>query len=407
MKTFNTYTYYFLLSFILLCSNKISASEFARTENYDSDSIRISLLTCSPHDEIYSLYGHTAIRYEDKSKDIDVAINYGVFSFSQPYFVLRFVFGITDYQIGIEEFSDFCKEYKEYGSSVTQQTLNLSSAEKARFFTLLAENYSEENRTYRYNYFYNNCTTKARDLITSAIEGKVIYKNRINGNISFRDIIRSCNDAHRWARFGNDILLGVGADKSTSRQDQQFLPAYLERDFRHAYIVSNDGSARPLVLETKSILSAASNKGVSSYATPNSVAITLLCLTILLCFSESAKRKKFIIADATMQVVLGCIGLLLIAMIFSQHPTTSLNLQILLFNPAFLYIAIFNIRNNNNYSKLRGTYMISSIFMFLAIACSFIQTYAEGVTILASSLLLRYLIIYARLTRERAKEIQK
>ena len=406
MKTFKTYIYYFIISFILLYANKINAKELAAKEDCSSDSIRVSLLTCSPHDEIYSLYGHTAIRYEDKSKGIDVAINYGVFSFSQPYFVLRFVFGITDYQIGIEEFSDFCKEYKSYGSSVTQQTLDLTGEEKNSFLTLLAENCSEENRTYRYNYFYNNCTTKARDLITSAIDGKVIYKNKIKENISFREIIRSCNGAHRWARFGNDILLGVFADKNTSRQDQQFLPANLERDFKCAYIVRNDGKTRPLVYETKELLSVKQHKRESGYITPISFSLTLMCLTILLCIAESHCRKKFIFIDAIVQVILGCIGLLLFTMIFSQHPTTSLNFQILLFNPIFIYIAFANIKSRKNYSKLKRNFFITSIFMALAIICSTIQTYAEGVTILALSLLLRYVFIYARLRQDQAKEIQ-
>ena len=84
----------------------------------DMDNVRISLLTCQPHDEVYSIYGHTAIRYQDAARGTDLAINYGMFSFNKPYFILRFVFGLTDYEMGIEPFDAFCAQYASYGSGV-------------------------------------------------------------------------------------------------------------------------------------------------------------------------------------------------------------------------------------------------------------------------------------------------
>lgn len=407
MKTCNTYIKYFIIALIILLSNKISAAESMKNIDLVSDSIRISLLTCSPHDEIYSLYGHTAIRYEDKTKGIDIAINYGVFSFKQPYFILRFVFGITDYQIGIENFSDFCNEYKSYGSSVTQQTLNLNSEEKALFIKALAENYSEENRTYRYNYFYNNCTTKARDLLISSIQGKLIYKNRIDPNLSFRKIIHSCNNAHRWARFGNDILLGINADKSTSRQDQQFLPYNLQKDFDYAYIIDTNGKVRPLINERKSILSSCQNKSEKGFFTPTIVFTIFFCFIILLCAIELFTKKRLNIIDTILQLILGCIGILLFIMIFSEHPSTSINLQIILFNPIFIYIAFDNIRYRNEINKLKRNSLVSVIIIILAILGGLIQTYAEGITILALSLLLRYLVIYIQFRKQQKNRIQQ
>ncbi|WP_423809215.1 DUF4105 domain-containing protein, partial [Prevotella pectinovora] len=89
----------------------MSKIAIGNTTNYagtPADSIRVSLLTCSPHDEIYSLYGHTAIRYEDKASKTDIVVNYGMFSFKKPFFVARFVLGLTDYEMGIQDFNDFC-----------------------------------------------------------------------------------------------------------------------------------------------------------------------------------------------------------------------------------------------------------------------------------------------------------
>ena len=114
MKRFFLYT---ILSFFLLLP---SAGQAPANSN---DSIRLSLLTCAPGEEIYSLFGHTAIRYENPSQGIDVVFNYGLFSFNTPNFIFRFSLGETDYQLGVTDYEHFAAEYAFYGRSVWQQTL--------------------------------------------------------------------------------------------------------------------------------------------------------------------------------------------------------------------------------------------------------------------------------------------
>ena len=137
------------------------------------DSIQFSLLTCSPGTEIYSLFGHTAIRYQNYTQNKDIVFNYGMFSFSSPNFIYRFVKGETDYQLGVNDFRSFEAEYMFRGSSVYQQILNLTYEEKLKLQNLLFTNYLPQNRVYRYNYFYDNCTTRARDQIEKCIDGDV------------------------------------------------------------------------------------------------------------------------------------------------------------------------------------------------------------------------------------------
>ena len=100
------------------------------------DSIRISLLTCAPGSEIYALFGHSAIRYENPSQNQDWVFNYGLFSFKDPNFVFRFVKGETDYQLGVIPYPYFEAEYAMRGSSVYQQELNLTEAEKMKLIQL-------------------------------------------------------------------------------------------------------------------------------------------------------------------------------------------------------------------------------------------------------------------------------
>lgn len=389
VKKLNIFLYRLLLTFILLDISKIAIGNTTNYAETPADSIRVSLLTCSPHDEIYSLYGHTAIRYEDKASKTDIVVNYGMFSFKKPFFVARFVLGLTDYEMGIQDFNDFCYEYQYFGSQVTQQEINLTPEEKGQLLKALQDNYANA-RVYRYNYFYNNCTTKARDIILNSINGKIEYKNAIDKSVSFRDLIHGCNANYSWASFGNDLLLGFKADMQTTREEQQFLPDNLMRDFGQAKIVSADGSARPLVKNTEIIV-----KG-NDYAiagktkvTPQFVFITLLLLIAAIVVAEFKTKKRFLWVDISLLLASGLAGLILFVMLFSEHPTTSTNLQIFILCPLNLYWAIYIIKNKRNERKLRKAWTFLSIMLCIGLSGRLIQVYAEGMPLLALSLLLK------------------
>ena len=231
-----------------------------------NDSIRLSLLTCAPGEEIYSLFGHTAIRYEDPANGIDAVFNYGLFSFNTPNFILRFSLGETDYQLGATDYARFAAEYAFDGRSVWQQTLNLSKEEKAELIRLLQENYLPENRVYRYNFFYDNCATRPRDKIEESIDGKVIYPAEPqDGSLSFRDIVHQYCKGHPWARFGIDLCIGSEADRPITQRQMMFAPFYLMDAFAGAQIV-HDSVQRPLVFLylPQLLLSTASAKGQDS-----------------------------------------------------------------------------------------------------------------------------------------------
>ena len=389
VKKLNIFLYRLLLTFILLDISKIAIGNTTNYAETPADSIRVSLLTCSPHDEIYSLYGHTAIRYEDKASKTDIVVNYGMFSFKKPFFVARFVLGLTDYEMGIQDFNDFCYEYQYFGSQVTQQEINLTPEEKGQLLKALQDNYANA-RVYRYNYFYNNCTTKARDIILKSINGKIEYKNAIDKSVSFRDLIHGCNANYSWASFGNDLLLGFKADMQTTREEQQFLPDNLMRDFGQAKIVSADGSARPLVKNTEIIV-----KG-NDYAiagktkvTPQFVFITLSLLIAAIVVAEFKTKKRFLWVDISLLLASGLAGLILFVMLFSEHPTTSTNLQIFILCPLNLYWAIYIIKNKRNERKLRKAWTFLSIMLCIGLSGRLIQVYAEGMPLLALSLLLK------------------
>ena len=178
-----------------------------------------------------------------------------MFSFNKPYFVLRFVFGLTDYELAAYPYDTFWPYYQKWDSSITEQVLNLTNDEKRQLQQALIENLKPENKVYRYNFFYNNCSTKPRDIVESCIKGKVIYNEREDFAPTFREMVRECNRYHAWSKFGNDMLLGVKADMKTSREEQEFLPHNLMYDVARAQIYEN-GTYRPLVKEERLLLPA-------------------------------------------------------------------------------------------------------------------------------------------------------
>ena len=350
------------------------------------DSVTFSLLTCQPHDEVYSLYGHTAIRYQDfrKNRNIDAVFNYGVFDFKAPHFVTRFVFGLTDYELGAVPFRIFLQEYRRFGSMVTEQVLNLTGDEKQLLYLSLMENLRPENCVYRYNYFYNNCTTKARDVIEQCINGKIEYTGNEDVTDSYRDMVHEMTRNNPWSRFGNDLLLGIKADQPTDRRQQEFLPNNLLYDFNHAQIYTN-GEYRPLVKEQSVVLpSGVQIIGGGFPLSPRVCGILIMILGLVLFLIQWKQRRAFILWEALLMVVSGTIGFVLFLMLFSQHPTVSLNLQIIFYNPIhwlFLWPVIKG--------KKTRYWTIAAVLCILFLLGALLQTYAEGIWCLALCLLLQ------------------
>lgn len=349
-----------------------------------TDSIEVSLLTCSPHEEIYSLYGHTALRWHDLSKGDDIAFNWGVFDFHKPYFVLRFVFGLTDYELGAYPYPLFLQEYKAYGSSVTEQVLNLTTEEKLAVKQALIDNLQPENKVYRYNYFYDNCSLRPRDIIEKCVVGKVEYAPREDYAPTYREMVRSCTRNHPWGTFGNDMLLGLRADQTTDMRQQEFLPENLMYDIDRATIYAN-GEYRPLVKERRIALQSGVQIIEQDFPlTPTECACLLLILSIIIALMEWKRRKTFKYWDAILMTVQGLAGCVLFVMIFSQHPTTSLNLQLLLLNPLPLFFIPAVLRRR----ETRWWTILAAMIVLFVIGRLF-QHYAEGMMILALSLLIR------------------
>ena len=320
---------------------------------------------------------------------MDIAVNYGAFDSSESNFVLRFVFGLTDYMMMVYDYSDFLAEYRYFGSAVHQQHINMTSEEKRVFMAALAESAQPENIKYRYNYFYNNCTTKARDIIFGAISGEKVLERSDDNPLTYRELIHLKTAGSPWAEWGNDFLLGVLADVKTTNYEAEFIPDRLMSDFNKTVVVDFDGNRRRLVDEDKVVLPSGTPKFEPMQGFSLSPFEVFSILSILIIIWSIAKKFFTKLSTVNYQLstvidyALCCLyaipGLLLTCMLFSQHPTVSLNFQILIFNPLLFWLAYPKCQVQRRWEIILGC-----VVLFLVLGL--VQSYAEGTIMLACAL---------------------
>ncbi len=401
MNQFKTYILCLLAMIAITCpaQNPVQDKEVMwLTEHFaDSltvDSTEISLVTCEPHQMVYALYGHTGLRINDLSSGTDLLANWGIFELKKKFFVPRFIFGLTDYKMEIETWEGFCARYTYYGCGIYEQTLNLTWNEKRKLIDAILENYKLENRLYRYNFFHDNCTTRPRDLIKQCIYGQITYPEQ-DEQLTWRQLIHQWNDTHLWARWGNDILLGINADKKTTQEEAQFLPDNLRKDFGNATITTTEGISRKLVEKEQWATPPLYNKGENSFLdeyvlSPFGVSMLLVIMLAIVVRTEHRIDRRLWQFDAILLLASGLIGLVLFMMIFSQHPAVSLNFQILIFNPLALPLmpAIIKKLRKGERSKALNFIIITTA---IGLILGFFQDYAEGVQYWALILLFAYI----------------
>ena len=322
-----------------------------------SDSATLSLITCSPGPQIYALFGHTAIRLVDPTKGLDIVFNYGMFNFNKPNFYLKFIQGATDYELGAYETKYFLPEYRERNSSVTEQMLNLTTAEKQQLADALFVNYQPENREYRYNFVYDNCSTRPRDKILSVIKDKVVY-DYVSEPQTFRNWVGTYTGENTWAKFGIDMLLGREADELSTRWSSMFLPEVLCREFGAVKIIAHDGTTRSLVNAEKIIVPRQDSIVKTNFLQlPITVTLTVLLLGVLLIFYEKRRKKYYKIIDSVLLIVSGLAGVIIFyLMFFSVHPLVHSNFNLLWCNPLNVLVGLFlwnrKLRSVINYFQL-------------------------------------------------------
>ena len=333
-----------------------------------SDSSYIALLTCSPGEEVYALYGHSALRVKDMKNNFDYAFNYGVFDFNKPNFIYRFTKGETDYILGVSETWAFLEQYRERGSGVVEQILNLTDEEKQKIWSALLENSLPQYREYRYNFLYDNCSTRPRVIVEKYVSGKIHYPD-ILPETTFRKLIHHCNRNNRLLTFGIDLALGAPIDKPIDREMQLFLPEKLMTVFADAKIADTAGVYRNLIIETVQLVPEVPIKEEPRDGNPLLIAWLFFGVILILSIIELLKKKHFRWVDVILFFIIGLAGCLLVFLMFiSVHPGVCPNYSFIWAHPLHLLLVLLLLIRSLR--KIAAYYMgINAIILFLFMCC--------------------------------------
>ena len=330
-----------------------------------ADSADVYIVTCAPGTDSYSIYGHTAIRIAIRGTEFDRIYNWGIFDFSTPNFVYRFAKGRLDYLLGAYGYDDFLIEYISEGRSVWSQKLNLTTAEKENLFELINVNLMPENVRYRYDFFFDNCATRVRDIIAAAATDTVIFPVRENKK-SFRQLIDPCQKVLPWLDLGADMLLGLQADKKATAADEMFLPILLRDNMINTVIIHN-GIQEPLVGPVEIVADMTASPQQSKPWMPQAVFYLVLALVLVLTFVVKKPRLKKA-ADFVIYFIYSIIALLLVfTNIFSEHDTLHFNLLFLginIFIPP-LFVLLFTRRKAIGLSRI--AFGVSALWLPVAL----------------------------------------
>ncbi len=307
-----------------------------------SPQAEISVITCGPFQgELYSAFGHSAIRVYDPVLGINDAYNYGVFDFDQPNFYLNFARGYLYYKLGVYDYDAFRNYYIYHNRYVHEQRLNLSPEQKERVYQYLLRNTLPENETYRYDYFYNNCATKVRDVFVDVFGDSVVFDGSyIDTDYTIRDLTDIYLSRQPWGDLGIDICLGLPMDKTASPYEYMFLPDYIESGFDHAFI-KNDSGLVKLVKETVPVYEARAEEDAGGLPHPLWIFGAMAIIAGVLSVWDINRKKISHWFDILLFGATGAIGLLLLLLwVATDHQAAAKNLNLLWALPTHLIAVI-------------------------------------------------------------------
>ena len=352
-----------------------------------SEYAEISLLTCENGTELYNSYGHSAIRIKDPINQIDMVFNYGTFDFNTPYFLPKFVRGTLDYSLSTEPFEWFYASYQDENRSVYEQVLLLTLDEKQRIFNRLLVNYETDEKYYRYDFFYDNCSSRIHEIFKEVLGETLVYGPNIEANSSetFRDLINPYMKHNVWADFGVGIIMGYPTDNKATNKQKMFLPLEMMKRFEMATYNNQKWVKQTRVLFTstpKTLETPLIQKPVFLFS--------MLALIVALISWYSYKNQlHFYWLDYLLLSITGLLGIFFLLMwIGTRHSPTFENMNMFWAMPLNL-IAIFFLRKPKMKMYFLAMFILNIVGFWLLP-----QVFHIAILPISFMMAIRYFLIY-------------
>ena len=351
-------------------------------------SYRISLLTCGAGEEIYTIFGHSAMRVVDSDTGEDKVYNFGMFDFQDPGFIIKFLRGDLDYFVGTQPYGRFV-EIQYYSGIVylKEQVLNLTDEQASRIAGELERRYMPENRYYKYKFLQRNCTTELRDIIVANIDTDAAFLKSVDGK-TYRYYLNECMEGHPWIKLGVNLLLGSRIDSHITAFDRMCLPGQLLWGLDNMY---NGG--KPLVVGTTEIYSIPEE----GRRGPDHWVVVLIMLVVIVVLSIRSR-----VAGSVFLMALGLLGCLLLFFLFyGTHMEFKENYNVLWCNPLYLPLGIAILLKRR---KASTALAIISVFFLWAMAVMWIYGVQSAETAFILTAVATVVIIILRVKPVRRHE---
>lgn len=310
-----------------------------------SEESRAVLFTCTPGKELYAGFGHSALWIYDPATGVDRLYNFGTFDFNTPNFYGKFIRGKLDYMLTVTTAQRFLNEYQYRKIGVSSQQLQLHNDEIQRLFNLMEENLLPENRFYKYDFFYDNCATRIRDVVIKSVDGTIDFR-MADEKLSFREILFPYLDTTPWTKFGINLILGLSSDLKATPYEYQYMPELMQVAFSDA-VIEKENTQRKLVSDEQQVLPLNLQFKYQWWQNPALLFSLLFVLTIMLTAYEIRTKRYYKTFDIIFNSIAAAAGLFLFFMwVGTDHSATNYNLNILWLLPApALFLLAFLIKN--------------------------------------------------------------
>jgi hypothetical protein len=351
----------FIIALIILL---VSYSGYSQRLTKDS---KVSLITIYPGEELYSSFGHSAYWVYDPHSGIDRVYNYGTFNFNQPGFYTKFIRGKLLYELSVSDMQYLIWFYQQENRGIVEQVLNLSEKEKESLFEFLEKNYLPENRAYKYDFFFDNCSSRLRDALKVTCGKDLQFHQIEKEKKSFRQLLDPFLIDKQWQDLGMDTGLGTPSDKIATPYDYMFLPIHLMNAFDSATI-NHGQKVEKLVKATNMLYRETPKKDKKEIVTPALCLWLFFLLILIVCWIQWTNKTAVLYLDLILWVFTGLLGFLIVFLWFgTDHKVTANNWNLIWAMPLNLIVILLAKKN-----KVKGLhyyfllYGIALVFLLLS-----------------------------------------
>ena len=391
-----------LWGLIILCAPLVSGQ--VNTPNELSPEAEISILTVGPGTALYDRFGHSAFRVKDSVNQIDWTFNYGTYDFNAPNFYGKFLKGELSYSLSVGYFQRFIRHYQSQNRSVQEQVLNLDQEQKSRLFSFLMWNAQPENKDYLYEFFFDNCATRIRDVVAKNIGTTINYDQGFQPDpMTFRQLIQGQVAYNDWGSLGMDIAIGAVVDVPATPWQFQFLPKYVAAAHAAASFETPNGTQQ-IIKRDQMLFVPEPNQaqtmnfsGVLSFlGSPLFIFSLMGLLLILRSWWDHKRQKRCIHTDRAIWLVTGVIGSFLLLLWFgTDHFSTKMNYNLLWAMPTSLIVFVLSFRQKSaQWTAQYQAFLLLMLTLMIMHQFTGVQSFAPTLWPLIVGLLIR--LFYSR-----------